>query len=344
MTPAGNILAAEIAAQGPVLFSRFMEVALYHPLHGYYRVARRAEGADPFGVHGDFYTATQFQPVFGRLIAALCAQWRAELGGADFHIVEWGAGRGEMAEPLSAFSYHAVDVDGGAPPPSFEGVIFCNELFDALPVDVVRVRNEDARLMRVTLDGSRFLWSEGEPLPPEWQPYTANLCALLRDQRLEEDVEEELWIELPIGLQSMLRRMTQPLTRGFVLAIDYGYTEREIVRFPRGTLMAYHRHRALDDVLANPGEQDITAHVPFTHLEQCAQALGLIPSPLRTLANLLLQAGEPDQFAAALAAPEPASAMRLRLQLKSLLFGMGETFRCLVLEKMREAASALEGR
>lgn len=330
MTPAGAAILEEIRAAGPIRFARFMELALYHPRHGYYRRARREQGADPFGIHGDFYTATQFQPVFGRLIAGLCAQWRAGLGaGADFHVVEWGAGRGEMAAHFEGLSYHAVDIDGGDAPSAFEGVVFCNELFDALPVDVVRLRGDRMRMMRVGFDGTRFQWAEGEEVPDEWRAYAERLGGHLR--ALRED--DELWIELPVALDATLRRMTRPLTRGRVLAIDYGYTEREVARFPRGTLMAYFRHRALDDVLLEPGERDITAHVPFTHLEQCAQALGLTAQPLRNLSSLLLSAGEADQFASALRAPGEAEALRLCMQLKSLLFGMGETFRCLVLER-----------
>ncbi|MBN9656804.1 MAG: SAM-dependent methyltransferase [Acidobacteria bacterium] len=333
MTQAGQLLAAGISAQGPILFSRFMDVALYDPEHGYYRRARREQGADPFGVHGDFYTATQLQPVFGRLIAAQCAQWRRQLGAGDeFHVVEWGAGRGEMAEHLQAFQYCAVDVDGGTPPAEFEGVVFCNELFDALPVDAVRVRRGEARMMRVDHHNGRFVWIEGEPLTGPWLPYATKLSARVAELR----EEEEVWLELPVHLQSLLERMTQPLTRGFVLAIDYGYTEREIIRFPRGTLMAYRRHQALDDVLLNPGEQDITAHVPFTHLEHCAQSLGLVTAPLCSLTQLLMSAGEHDQFAAALEASDEASSLQLRMQLKSLLFGLGETFRCLVMERRRE--------
>ncbi|MGC4051320.1 MAG: SAM-dependent methyltransferase [Paludibaculum sp.] len=331
-TAAGQLLAAEIGAQGPILFSRFMDVALYHPELGYYRRARREQGADPFGVHGDFYTATQLQPVFGRLIAAQCAQWQQQLGVGDaFHVVEWGAGRGEMAEHLQAFRYSAVDVDGGPVPASFEGVIFCNELFDALPVDAVRMRQGQPRMMRVGFEEDRFVWIEGEALSREWLPYALNLCARVAEIR----EEEEVWVELPVRLQSLLQSMVQPLERGFLLAIDYGYTEREIIRFPRGTLMAYRRHQALDDVLLNPGEQDITAHVPFTHLEHCAQSLGLLTTPLRSLTQLLMSAGEHDQFAAALEAPDDVASLRLRMQLKSLLFGLGETFRCLVMEKRR---------
>ena len=112
MTPAGEVLAAEIRRDGPISFRRFMEVALYHPEHGYYRRPR-----DPFGKHGDFFTAEQFQPVFGILIAARIRQLFRDMGEpADFTVVELGAGRGEMADAFSEWRYVPVDIDSGALP------------------------------------------------------------------------------------------------------------------------------------------------------------------------------------------------------------------------------------
>jgi SAM-dependent MidA family methyltransferase len=97
--------------------------------------------------------------------------------------------------------------------------------------------------------------------------------------------------------------------------------------------MSYHRHQAVDDVLLEPGMRDITAHVPFSYLERCARDCGMRVEPLETLAQFMLRCGEADQFSSALKAPDEPSAMRLRMQLKSLLFGMGETFRCLSIQR-----------
>ena len=136
MTPAAELLAAEIERAGPLPFHRFMEVALYHPAHGYYRRPR-----DPFGKEGDFYTAEQIQPVFGILMAARIRQlYRAMGEPRDFTVVELGAGRREMAEAFSEWSYLPVDIDGGELPKQFSGVVFSNEFFDALPVDVAAYR------------------------------------------------------------------------------------------------------------------------------------------------------------------------------------------------------------
>src|ERR1700755_1284360 len=106
MTPAGELLAAEILHRGPIPFHRFMEAALYHPEHGYYRRAR-----DPFGKHGDFFTAEQLQPVFGILIAQRIRQLARAMGDPpDFAVVEPGAGRGEMAEAFRDWRYIPIDL------------------------------------------------------------------------------------------------------------------------------------------------------------------------------------------------------------------------------------------
>src|SRR5262245_63876551 len=91
--------------------------------------------------------------------------------------------------------------------------------------------------------------------------------------------------------------------------------------------MSYHRHTAIDDVLADPGEHDITSHVNFTALIDSGMRAGLAAERFETLASTLLAAGEPDQFAEALGRGDE---VRRRMQLKTLLFGMAESFRVLL--------------
>lgn len=313
MTAAGELLAGEIQRHGPVTFRRFMEVALYHAEHGYYRRPH-----NPFGKAGDFFTAEQVQPVFGILMAARIRQLYREMGEPrEFTVVELGAGRREMAEALSEWRYVPVDVESGELPEKFRGVVFCNEFFDALPVDVAVCRDGAFREQRVGFEAGRFQWQTGGAASAEANDYL---------RRYFPPPEEGRWYEANPEALRWMERIGRALEAGYVLTIDYGYTREEAVRFPAGTLMGYRRHTAREDVLEDPGERDITAHVNFTALEESAAAWGLRRERFETLAQTLLAAGEADQFAAALGGGE----LRRRMQLKTLLFGMGETFRVLL--------------
>jgi len=320
MTPAGELLRLEIASGGPVSFRRFMEVALYHPEHGYYRRA-----PDPFGREGDFYTAEQVQPVFGMLLGRRVRELLEGLdGGPDLAVVEMGAGRAEMAPAFSGVRYLPVDVGRGSLPEHFRGVVFANEFFDALPVDLVRREEHGHRSVLVGWRDGEFRFVDGGAPDTETSEYLAAYLPQREDgTMIEVNLDALRWID-QIG-----RRMG----RGWLMAIDYGYTARESVRFPQGTLMSYRRHRATEDVLRNPGEQDITAHVNFTALEQHAAKRGFRAVRFESMARTLLDAGEKDQFAEALAGSDERERMKRRLQLKTLLFGMGETFRTLLLQK-----------
>jgi SAM-dependent MidA family methyltransferase len=322
VSPLTEILRDEIRREGSISFRRFMEAALYDPAHGYYRRAR-----DPFGTHGDFYTAEQIQPVFGILTAARIRSLYQAMGAPpDFTVVELGAGRGEMAAAFSEWRYVPVDLGQREMPGSFRGVVFANEFFDALPVEEVAFCGGGFHEMRVAW-GGRFVWCAGPPVREEVADYL---------HRFFPPPAEGALFEVNLDALAWLERIAHALQAGYVLTIDYGYTRAESVRFPRGSLMSYQRHRALEDVLEDPGTRDITAHVPFTALEEHGARLGMEKVRFETLAQTLLAAGEPDQFAAALAASTSAEELRRRLQLKSLLFGMGETFRTL-LQKAGEA-------
>lgn len=314
MTPAAELLAAEIARCGPIPFSRFMETALYHPVHGYYCQPR-----DPFGKAGDFYTAEQIQPVFGILIASEIRRLYRVMGEpADFTVVELGAGRNEMAEAFSEWHYLPIDIHSGELPENFRGVVFSNEFFDVLPVDVAVFRVGTFRHQCVAFHDGRFVWQEADDLPQEAVEYLRAYFPA---------PQEGNWYEINRPALAWIDRIARALTTGYVLTIDYGYTRAETVRFPHGTLMGYRRHTAIEDVLQEPGLRDITAHVNFTALEEYGSRRDLHRESFSTLAKLLLSAGEADQFAAALG---PANDLRRRMQLKTILFGMGETFRVLL--------------
>jgi SAM-dependent MidA family methyltransferase len=311
MTPVGEILAAEIRRGGPIPFRRFMEVALYHPEHGYYRRAR-----DPFGkrrlLHGGAAPAGVRHPDGG----SRAQLWTGIGKPAEFTVVELGAGRREMAEAFAEWRYCPIDVDSGEMPENFTGVVFSNEFFDALAVDVTVYDGAGFREQLVGFRDGRFVWTMGDRARGEVEEYL---------RRYFPPPEPGNWYEANVEALGLLERIARRIARGHVFTVDYGYTRAESIRFPAGTLMGYRRHAAREDVLEEPGERDITAHVNFTALEEHGARVGLAREKFETLAQTLLAAGEADQFAAAMAA-NPS-------QLKTLLFGMGETFRVLIQKK-----------
>jgi SAM-dependent MidA family methyltransferase len=320
MTPLAEILRDEIRREGPISFHRFMQAALYHPDFGYYRRPR-----DPFGMHGDFYTAEQLQPVFGILIAQRIRKLWDRMGRPeDFAVVELGAGRAEMAQAFREFRYSPVDLGTGRLPDGIRGVVFSNEFFDALPVHAAVMRQGAARELRVGFENDLFGWVEAGAAPEEVECYRKRYLGTLSDGRI---------FEAGLDALSWLDRIAAALEAGYVVSIDYGYTVAELPRFPGGTLMSYRRHQAVEDVLKDPGEQDITAHVCFSALQGHGRRVGLETEAFEPLVRTLIASGEADRFTSVLAADSPPQEMRRRLQLKHLLAGLGETFRTLVQRK-----------
>jgi SAM-dependent MidA family methyltransferase len=285
-----QILRARIAHAGPIPFRDFMDAALYHPEHGYYTSGRAGIGRG-----GDFFTSVSVGPLFGTLLARQFAEMWERLGEPrEFSIVEQGAHRGEFArdvltalranspacfaatryqiiEPSDALrsAQHATLGEFAAhwsptldALPAFTGVHFSNELLDAFPVHAVAWDGSVWREIHVVLDGGRFVFTSA-PL----RAALAQLTPVPAGYRTEINLAALTWIDA----------LATKLTRGFALVIDYGFPRADYYRPERttGTLTGYARHRRVDDLLAAPGETDLTAHVDFTALAGRALAAGL---------------------------------------------------------------------
>jgi SAM-dependent MidA family methyltransferase len=275
------------------------------------------------------------QPLFGLLMARRIQDLMAAVQEPQPLLVELGPGRKEMQEAFSsAFRYVPVEA-GDLLPAHIRGAVFGNEFFDALPVRVARYRGEKFVEMCVSAGAAGFGWVEGEAVDEEMEHYLSAHGA-----PREEGFEVEVCLEAPRWLE----RISASLDHGFLVIIDYGYTTREWVRFPRGTLMSYRRHRAEEDVLSLPGERDITAHVNFSALMATASQYGFRVATMEPLASTLIAAGERDHFAGVIEGNSEQEALRRRLQLKTLLYGMGDTFRTLILQKNVDAESAVRDR
>jgi SAM-dependent MidA family methyltransferase len=344
---------AEIAGRGPIPFSRYMEVCLYDAEFGYY-----SRNAAQFGKAGDFYTSSDVHAVFGRLMARQFTEmWRA-LGSPERVVLqELGPGRGLFArdvldwsckkfpEFFAALRYLLVESSPGLRKqleinlrehvqsekmvlmgkPSRQKVptiIFANEFFDALPIEVV---SPEGSLRVGTRDG-RFVES--------WA--TASDDELEYLDRYSAHPEPGERIEVGLRAQEVMETVAQ-IDHGFAVLIDYGYTrEEQLAGRHRGTLKAIRQHSVSGNPYEAPGEQDITADVNFTALAAVAEKQGLKAQKLITQSQFLMGIGEKNQFADTFEDCRlPQERAKVALQLKHLVTpaGMGESFHVLVASK-----------
>jgi SAM-dependent MidA family methyltransferase len=346
-TPLTHILVERIRRNSPLTFAAFMDACLYHPAHGYYARGGSAQGS------GDYITSPDVGPLFARLLARQFSEMWESLGTpARFQLVECGAGRGRLAaQLLTTVAEHepefgrALDLtlveasaalraraDAAAPrvriqellPPKVTGCIFSNELLDALPVHRVVQRNDGPR--EIYVDADEYQLCEIER--PLSSPAVARYL-----ERYGVPLEEGQFAEVNLAALEWLEKAAVALGRGFLLTIDYGHGARELYGpgHRRGTLIAYRGHRAEENWLDAPGEQDLTAHVNFTALEERGKELGLEPLGYTSQASFLLALAR----ACALEEMFSPEHQPTRRELIQLIHpeGMGETFKVLIQAK-----------
>jgi SAM-dependent MidA family methyltransferase len=357
-TPLAPLLAEQIRSHGPITFAAYMEACLYHPLHGYYTKPEQHP-------RRDYFTSVDASPLFGRLLARQFHEMWHLLGCPEsFWLVESGAGTGHLAKQVldcAAASwpdfYEAlrfVAVERSASRRALQsrnlhahiqsakctseqelsdeipsGCIFSNELIDAMPVHrVIRKRN-DLREMYVGL-GKNGLCDQLGPLS------SSALQEYFSEQRIS--LQEEQQAEVNLAACRWIAEAGERLKRGFVLTIDYGREASELYnqRHLRGTLLAYERHRATENVYRAPGHQDLTAHVNFSALDVYGLTSGLSRTGFASQCNFLLALARNGDFADLQSDDmTEAEQTQRRLLFKTLINpeGMGETFQILIQHK-----------
>jgi SAM-dependent MidA family methyltransferase len=357
-TPLARILADRIRQDGPIPFAEFMRECLYHPEFGYYNRKESQRFAD-------FYTSVDVHPIFGRLLARQLAEmWEALGRPVEFWAVEAAASTGRLAGQVMDFAarelgsfyealrYVAVErsaarcgehaavlaahISRGRATSAEElplkipaGCIFSNELLDALPVHRVVVRHGTLQEVYVALHDEELVEELGTLSTDELEAYFREQGVTLREgQQAEVGLEACRWIA----------EAGKRLGRGFVLTVDYGREAKELYdeRHMRGTLLAYSQHRATEDFLRAPSEQDLTAHVNFTALDLWGQRVGLTRAGCVSQMQFLVALGEANEFADLyVPGASEVERIRARLLLKTLIHpeGMGETFYVFVQQK-----------
>jgi len=214
-------------------------------------------------------------------------------------------------------------------------IIFGNEFFDALPVEVLSLQGE----LRIAIREGRLIET--------WAAASSEELDFLDRHSVHPENGER--VEVPLGAQSYMSEIAAGLKQGIVIAIDYGYTRAEqLAGRHRGTVTAFRQHSVSANPYEAPGEQDITAHVNFTALAAAAEQNGMQVQPLLTQSQFLMGIGEQNQFADAFEDCRlPQERAKVALQLKHLVTpaGMGESFHVLVASKGIDAdrASTLLG-
>jgi len=285
---------------GWISFARYMELALYTPGLGYY-----SGGSAKFGAGGDFVTAPQISPLFGRVLAQQFAEALKQTGG---EILELGAGTGLLAsqilDELRALDieapYSILEVSGelrarqqkrlaghaaswlDAMPETFTGVIFGNEVLDALPVHLVHWTENGPMERGVASREDRLFWLD-RPI--------ADSSLLEMAQLL--DLPAGYISEINLAAPALVKSLAERLESGILFFIDYGFGRSEYYHPQRhmGTLRAHYRHHALDDPFYLPGLCDLTAHVDFTAIADAGLDSGLAICGYTTQANFLMASG-----------------------------------------------------
>lgn len=369
-------LVDRIARDGPLTVAAFMEAALYDPGEGYYiRAAQRS------GRQGDFFTSVDAGPLYGEMLAGFVARVWAALGRPDsLDLVEAGAGNGRlMRDVLDTLAREDRDLYGRLrvhlaerspaareaqrtslaahgpvirsigddPPASIRGLLFANELLDALPVHRVRMTQGGLVEVLVTAREGRLVLTEGPVSTPALEAYLRAVDVALAPGQVAD---------VSLAARDWCARAALSLARGYLLLVDYG---REASRLfasgtACGTLRSYAGHQVDpgprsglvpapigatptdDDAgtpawLLEPGLRDLTAHVDFTTVRRTLEDSGLRTLLETDQTRWLLGLGLLERIAGP-QAEDSLPALRRRLQAKTLVApgGPGTTHRVLL--------------
>lgn len=343
--------------QNPELsFMEYMHLALYAPGEGYY-----SSGLQKIGTEGDFITAPELTPLFGRTLANQCHQILSQLEAP--HLLEYGAGTGKLCidilkrlNELQCLpeSYMIMEVSSNLkqrqkelisqeipqlahrvqwldswPKQAFNGIILANEVLDAMPVHRFMLVNDNLLESYISMD-------EHNKLIEQFKPCT--------NQRLINYIRQHIHIdsspylsEANLQIDDWILNNYRILKQGVMLLIDYGFPRHEYYHPDRkhGTLMCHYQHHSHSDPFTHPGEQDITAHVDFTHVAEAGHHAGFHIAGYTNQASFLLSNGLLSLIHSIEGQQEQ---MKAKQAIKQLTHPseMGELFKVIALSKQME--------
>ena len=354
------VIRAEIVQNGNWIgFDRYMELALYAPGLGYYNA-----GAHKLGAGGDFTTAAEISPLFSQCMANQCIEVLTSLNGGG--VLELGAGSGIMAaemllhmESMAALpsQYFILEVSADLQqrqrellrarvphlinrikwltqlPQSFVGIMVANEVLDALPIKRFSFVNGQVHELGVSVTDSRLIW--------QTRPLSASINTLIDDIAAEGGISfnDGYASEINQLLPSWIKALSDCMSRGVMLFVDYGLPRRQYYSVDRssGTLNCFYKHRQHDNPFVNAGIQDITAWVDFTALAEAGTNADLQLSGYSTQAHFLIGAGIEALLRDLMNRDGISDKQRWHLsqQVQKLMLpdGMGEAFKAMAFNK-----------
>ena len=338
-------------------FAEYMEQVLYEPGLGYY-----SAGSRKLGKEGDFITAPEISPIFSCCLANAIQPAVKQYA----KILEVGAGSGKMAADILLHLESNNNLPGqyfilersaelrerqqqtltekcqhlfnrvawlDELPEAFSGVIIANELLDALPVHRVTKQNGQWLESTVQFKSDKFVW--------DTTPLTSNRLQKRLDsiEAQQGKLAEGYTTEINLAAEDWVSSITSSLDEGYVLLVDYGYSQHEYYHPQReqGTLLCHYRHQAHDDPFVYPGLQDITAHVDFTAMADSALDAGLKVRGYTTQMLFLMDTGL-NELAEAMNSDDAEQQLQLATQIRKLTLPqeMGESFKVILFSKNTE--------
>jgi SAM-dependent MidA family methyltransferase len=356
-------LRERIRREGAITFRDWMATVLYDERDGYYS----RQDLERWGRTGDYRTAPERSPLFSATFARYFAQLHQELGSpGEWTIFEAGAGAGHFAHGVlhtlerdypRAFAstrYVIDEVSSDArrrsasrlepfrkqiaftqfseinTPVPF-GIVFSNELLDAFPVH--RIMMDEGRLLEyhVGLDEEGgFVWVKREASTPRLAEHFSRSALTLSEGQIAE---------VNLGIESWMAKASALFQKGYIVTVDYGDEEKNLYDASQrlnGTLRSFHRHQLTEDVLAQPGAQDLTTTVNWTEVQRIGEELGLQTVCFERQGEFLLHAGLLNQLERMTGkSRSEADALILRSGVRDLILpgGMSESFQVLVQRK-----------
>ncbi len=357
-------LIERIMRDGPISFRDFMQTALYDDQLGYYNTGRAKIGPE-----GDYYTSSNVHPAFGAIVArAMVELWQSlPSDQGPLTILEVGAGTGRLAfdilstlrdehghtferlrylideispamrarqkDQLAAFGDKIIWRASGPDQETIDGIVFSNELIDALPAHRVRFYGGEIEEEYVTAHS-----------PHGQEPRLTTVWGKCKSDRIFRYVErlgarlkEGQAVEVNLDALDYLARAARAINKGYVVTIDYGDLVTHLWGADRaeGTLRSFYRHRLASSRLDRAGEQDITASVNFTALIEYGRDFGLEKISYERQTSFLMRMGLIERVASIYPGAETVGDLKERLLIKNLFVpgGVSDNFRVLIQKK-----------